>query len=57
MLLQQGFNVVEIGPTKKNELSRRRKDCEAMLGKVSDFQGRLKYHMNQLECEQAGMFE
>lgn len=57
LLLQQGFTVVEIAPTKKGEGSRRRKDCEVLLSKVVDFQGRLKYHMNQLEDDQSTMFD
>lgn len=47
MLLQQGFRVEEI--TRRSEYSRRRKDCEAIFSKITDLQGRLKYHMNSLD--------
>lgn len=49
MLLQQGFKVEEI--TRKSEYSRRRKDCEAVFSKITDLQGRLKYHMNSLDSD------
>lgn len=56
MLLQQGFNVQEISHERKQAMSRRRKDCDAVLNKITDFQGRLKYHLSKLDEDQSKMF-